>query len=319
MRNRTRNSFSYGSMWMSLAPFWIADISIRLTRRMTGASPPCFSSDDTSIWSSSSSTSTSSSTTDALSSSALVTISRVAALFRLAEAAAGFLLGFLFRLLLGDARRGRGGVVADDRIADRGLGGDHRLDVVARHELDVVHGEHVGRVGHRDGEGRAGPAERNDLVLVGGFGRDQLDDPGVDLELGQVDRGNAVLLAEERGDLFVLDEAELDEIEAQLAAVRLLIGQRILQLGRSDALLFEQQLTDANGHVGAFSLREDQRTDVGAAVASGQNFVLGEADIFSSLDTFCQAQATVLGEKLQKRYCRGLASEHHPAGYPPAS
>ena len=46
MRNRTRNSFSYGSTWMSLAPFWIADISIRLTRRMTGASPPCFSSDD---------------------------------------------------------------------------------------------------------------------------------------------------------------------------------------------------------------------------------------------------------------------------------
>ena len=46
MRNRTRNSFSYGSMWMSLAPFWIADISIRLTSRMTGASPPCFSSDD---------------------------------------------------------------------------------------------------------------------------------------------------------------------------------------------------------------------------------------------------------------------------------
>ena len=31
---------------MSLAPFWIADISIRLTSRMTGASPPCFSSDD---------------------------------------------------------------------------------------------------------------------------------------------------------------------------------------------------------------------------------------------------------------------------------
>ena len=28
-------------MWMSLAPFWIADISIRFTSRMTGASPPC--------------------------------------------------------------------------------------------------------------------------------------------------------------------------------------------------------------------------------------------------------------------------------------
>ena len=89
MRNRTRNSFSYGSMWMSLAPFWIADISIRLTSRMTGASPPCFSSEETSICSSSSSTSTSSSTTAAVSSRALVTISSVAALFRLADACGG--------------------------------------------------------------------------------------------------------------------------------------------------------------------------------------------------------------------------------------
>ena len=50
-------------MWMSLAPFWIADISIRFTSRMTGASPPCFSSEATSICSISSSSSTSSSTT----------------------------------------------------------------------------------------------------------------------------------------------------------------------------------------------------------------------------------------------------------------
>ena len=62
MRNRTRNSFSYGSMWMSLAPFWMADISIRFTSRMIGASPPWRSSEATSIWSSSSRTSTSSST-----------------------------------------------------------------------------------------------------------------------------------------------------------------------------------------------------------------------------------------------------------------
>ena len=41
-RYRTRNSFSYGSMWMSLAPFWMADISTTLTSLMTGASPPCF-------------------------------------------------------------------------------------------------------------------------------------------------------------------------------------------------------------------------------------------------------------------------------------
>ena len=65
---------------------------------------------------------------------------------------------------------------------------------------------------------------------------------------GEVDRGHAVLLAEQRGDLFVLDEAELDEVQAELAAVRLLMVQRLLQLRRRDALLLEQQLADTDGH-----------------------------------------------------------------------
>ena len=72
-----------------------------------------------------------------------------------------------------------------------GFRGDHRLDVVARHELDVVHGEDVGRIGHRDRQRRAGAAERDDLVLLRGLGRDQLDDRRVDVELGRLTR-NAV-------------------------------------------------------------------------------------------------------------------------------
>src|SRR3712207_7569166 len=54
-------------------------------------------------------------------------------------------------------------------------------------------------------------------------------------------------LAEQRGDLLVFDKPQLDEVVAELAAVGLLIGQRILQLGRGDALLFEQQFANANG------------------------------------------------------------------------
>ena len=84
--------------------------------------------------------------------------------------------------------------------------------------------------------------------LLRGLGGNQLDDRRVDLELREVDRGNAVLLAEQGGDLFVLDEAELDEVDAELAAVGLLIVQRLLQLRRRDALFFEQQLADADGH-----------------------------------------------------------------------
>ena len=146
-------------------------------------------------------------------------------------------------------------LVPDDGVGHSRLRRHDRLDVVARHELDVVHGEHVGRVDHRDRQGRAGSAEGNDLVLLSRFRRDQLDDRRVDVEQREIDRGDPVLLAEQRGDLLVFDEAELDEIETELAAVGLLVGQRLLQLSRSDALLFEQQLTNADGHCSRFSLK----------------------------------------------------------------
>ena len=59
--------------------------------------------------------------------------------------------------------------------------------------------------------------ERDDLVLLRGLGGDQLDDRRVDFELREVDRRDAVLLAEEGGDLLVLDEAHLDEVVAELS------------------------------------------------------------------------------------------------------
>ena len=242
MRKRTRNSFSYGSMWMSLAPFWIADISIRFTRRMTGASPLCRSSEATSICSSSSSTSTSSST--ARHPRAPWRPSRWSRRCEIRPARARR------RLLLAAAvlRHGAVRVIALDGLEDGGFGGDDRFDVVARHELDVVHGEHVGRIRDRNRQRRAGAAERDDLVLLDRLGGNELDDGGVDLELRQVDRGHAVLLAEQIGDFLVLDEPEADQIQADLAAVRLLMVQRLLQLGRRDALFLEQQLADTNGH-----------------------------------------------------------------------
>ena len=145
-------------------------------------------------------------------------------------------------------RGGRRGVVALDRVGDSRLRRDDRLHVVARHELDVVHGEDVRGIGNRNRQGRAGPAQRDDLIFLGGIRRDQLDHRLIDFKLGQVDRGHAVLLAEQRRDLFVGHETELDEIQAQLPAVGLLIVERLLQLRRSDALFLQKQVADADGH-----------------------------------------------------------------------
>ena len=71
---------------------------------------------------------------------------------------------------------------------------------------------------------------------------------GIDLELVQRDRGHAVLLRQQRGDLLVFHIPQLDEVGAELAAVLALVVQRLLELFRRDALLFEKQLTNANWH-----------------------------------------------------------------------
>ena len=90
--------------------------------------------------------------------------------------------------------------------------------------------------------------QRHDLILARRLGGHQLDDRGIDLELIQRDRGHAVLLRQQRGDLLVLDVAELHEIGAELAAIRALVVQGLLELFRRNALLFEKQFPDSNRH-----------------------------------------------------------------------
>ena len=71
---------------------------------------------------------------------------------------------------------------------------------------------------------------------------------GIDLELIEGNRGHAVLLRQQRGDLLVLDVPQLHEVGAELAAVRALVVQRLLELFRRNALLFEKQFSNSNWH-----------------------------------------------------------------------
>ncbi len=156
----------------------------------------------------------------------------------------------LWPLLSADARRrgGRCSVVPGDCLVHRRFRGHDRFDVVPRHELDVVHGEDVRRVRHRDRQRRAGAAQRDDLILVRRLDRNQLDDPGIEVELREVDGRDAVLLAQDAGDVFVADEAKAHQVVTDFASLRFLTGQRLLQLGRSNASFLEQQLANADGH-----------------------------------------------------------------------
>ena len=142
-----------------------------------------------------------------------------------------------------------GAVVPFDRLLQGGLRGHHGLHVVARHELDVVHGEHVGGVRHGDREGGSRAGERQDLVLPRGLRGDDLDDGRVDLEVLEVDGRDTILAGQEAGDLLVPDVTQGDERLSELAPVHLLVGKGLLELLRGDHVLLQQQLTELDGHI----------------------------------------------------------------------
>ena len=108
-------------------------------------------------------------------------------------------------------------IILHDGVFDGGLGSDHRLHVITGHELDIVEGEHVGGIGHGQGQRTPGAAYGNQLILFGCFGRDKLDDTRVYLEIHQVDRWDPVLFAEERDDLRLFQDVQLGQVVPQPA------------------------------------------------------------------------------------------------------
>ncbi len=117
-----------------------------------------------------------------------------------------------------------------DAFENRAFGCDHRLDVEAGHELDIVHGEDVGRIHHGDGQRSADAAQGQNLVTFRGFKRNQLYDRRIDFEIGEIDGRNAVLAGEKVGDVLVRQEAQLDQGRAQTTVGLLLSLGRLLQL-----------------------------------------------------------------------------------------
>ncbi len=135
-----------------------------------------------------------------------------------------------------------------DALKNRRFRSHHRLDVEAGHELDVVHGEHVGGIHHGDGERGADPAEGQDLIAARGFRRNQLHHRGIDVEIREIDGRNAVLPGEEVGDVFVGNVAQLHQHGTQPRAIPLLLRQRAIQLFLRDDLLFDQKITEPLRH-----------------------------------------------------------------------
>ena len=75
-----------------------------------------------------------------------------------------------------------------------------------------------------------------------------LDDGGIDLEVREVDRGDAELLGQGLGDVALGHRADAHERLADLAALLALELQRGFELFLRDQLLLEEEVPEFDGH-----------------------------------------------------------------------
>ena len=129
-------------------------------------------------------------------------------------------------------------------LPDGGLGDHDRFNGEARHELQVVHGEDVGGIDGGDGQGGAGPTQRQNLVFPRRLQRNELHDRGVNFEEGEVDGGQAELAGEDGADVLAGDPPQLNQAIPQAASVDPLILQGLPELLPGDEVFCDQQVTE---------------------------------------------------------------------------
>ena len=91
------------------------------------------------------------------------------------------------------------------------LGASDDLDLAVQHEPELVDRLEVERIVHDDPDGPALLREGHDDVFAGERLGDELDDRGGDLDLAELDEGQAVLLGLGLHDVVGVGVAQLDE------------------------------------------------------------------------------------------------------------
>ena len=139
-------------------------------------------------------------------------------------------------------------VVLLDRRAHRVLTGQHRNDVVAGDELEIVDHRHGGRIGNRHRQLSPVALEGQNSMLGRQLRRDQLEEARVDLEARQVDGRHTVLTGEHAYDFRFRHEAHLDDGQPDALARRGgLLLQRLCQLLTSQQPLFDEEIAEPFG------------------------------------------------------------------------
>ena len=160
-------------------------------------------------------------------------------------------LGFSFldfEIAFGTVQRGHdrfeivlllGAVGPFDAFLNLALGGNHRLDVVAGHELDIVEREYVCGIDQGEGQGGPNPAQWQYLVALGDFVGNQFDDGGIDFAIGKIDRRYSILAGNKSCNLGFVEKTQFDQRRAKPPAFLPLQLLSLLQLLWSDRTFFD--------------------------------------------------------------------------------
>ena len=158
------------------------------------------------------------------------------------------------RLVLGDGLGDRAleRVEAADQVLDVDLGGDRDPAAQAGHHLDVVDGEDVRRVGHRE-EQRLGVdvADRDGVEAAGGLDRDEVRRAHVDVVGVEVDVVEPVALGDRAGELIGAEHPLLDHQRLRRAAGRPGLGDRLVDPLGGEVAELDDDVGDEAAAVGA--------------------------------------------------------------------
>ena len=162
---------------------------------------------------------------------------------RLLRVGIPFFLGVLDDVLHAAAL---GGIEVVQLVDDRLFGGDHRRDFQLGDALDVVNGQHVQRVGHRQEQFVFQPRDRHDLVVVRALrAATKFGHFDGDADAGEVDGRRVQHAAHGNGHVLLADVGLFEDEFEQARAVFLLLFQQFLHLlGRQQAVL-DQGVGDA--------------------------------------------------------------------------
>ncbi len=137
-----------------------------------------------------------------------------------------FLCDFLQHL----AHVGAGSVDAAQCIVHRVFGRDHRHDLELHSPLEIVHCEHVRRIGHRHEKFSVQACNRHELVRLRHFTRHEQHHFFRHTQLRQIDRWRVEATAHAEGHVLLGHELSVGQDFEQAPAFRFLNADRFLEL-----------------------------------------------------------------------------------------